>query len=228
MSPLATFSDSGVTLTEAAGRPGPSVGPGVLGLLAAATIPVWIVVFVWTPLNFWYVMALGTGGLALAATLAAPGAMRERLRFRVSDVVIGVVSAAVLYAVFVVGRELTTRLLPFAGDQIGAVYDNKVLLAPARIGVVIGLIIGPGEELFWRGFLQRELEARLGGWRGYVLATGLYAAVHVFTGNVMLVVAALTAGLLWGGIYLRLGRLWPGMVSHVAWDLTVFLLVPLG
>ena len=225
---MATSSDPGVTPSEVVGAPGPSVGPGVLGLLAAATIPVWIVVFVWTPLNFWYVMALGTGGLALAGTLAAPGAMRQRLRFRASDVAIGVVSAAVLYAVFVMGRELTTRLLPFASDQIGAVYDNKALLAPARIGLLIGLVIGPGEELFWRGFLQRELEARLGGWRGYVLATGLYAAVHVFTGNGMLVVAALTAGLLWGGMFLRFGRLWPGIISHVAWDLTVFLLIPLG
>jgi membrane protease YdiL (CAAX protease family) len=44
----------------------------------------------------------------------------------------------------------------------------------------------------------------------------------------MLVVAALTAGILWGGMYLRFGRLWPGIISHVAWDLTVFLLVPLG
>jgi membrane protease YdiL (CAAX protease family) len=222
------FSDPGVTATGTAARGGSSVSPAVLGLLAAATIPVWIVVFVWTPLNFWYVMALGTGGLALAGTIAAPGAVRERLRFRASDVVIGVVSAAVLYAVFVVGREMTTRLLPFANDQIGAVYDNKALLAPARIGLLIGLVIGPGEELFWRGFLQRELEARLGGWRGYALATLLYAAVHVFTGNVMLVVAALTAGLLWGGMFLRFGRLWPGIISHVVWDLTVFLLVPLG
>jgi len=217
-----------VTAPGAAERPGPSVSPVVLGLLAAATIPVWIAVFAWTPLNFWYVMALGTGGLALAGALAAPRAMRERLRFRVSDVVIGVVSAAVLYAVFFVGRELTTRLLPFANAQIGAVYGNKALLAPVHIGLLIGLVIGPGEELFWRGFLQRELEARLGGWRGYALATLLYAAVHLFTGNVMLVVAALTAGVLWGGMYLRFGRLWPGIISHVAWDLTVFLLLPLG
>jgi len=217
-----------VTVPPGVARPGPSVGPVVLGLLAVATIPVWIVVFVWTPLNFWYVMALGTGGLALAGALAAPRAMRGRLRFQSSDVVIGIVSAALLYAVFFVGRELTTRILPFASDQIGAVYGNKALLAPARIAVLIGLVIGPGEELFWRGFLQRELQARLAGWRGYLVATGLYAAVHVFTGNVMLVVAALIAGILWGGMYLRLGRLWPGIISHVAWDLTVFLLLPLG
>lgn len=210
------------------GGTGRGVGRTALTALTAATIPVWIVVFVWTPINFWYVMALGTGGLAVAATLVRPSAMASRLRFRASDLAIGLLSAAILYAVFVLGREVATRLLPFATGQIGAVYNNKALLAPGTIGLLIGLVIGPGEELFWRGFLQRELAGRVGPWRGYVLATLLYGLVHVFTGNVMLVVAALVAGTVWGWLFLRYDRLWPGIVSHVAWDLTVFLWLPLA
>ncbi len=194
----------------------------------AATVPVWIVVFVWTPINFWYVMGLGAGGLALAASLTEPSAMRETLRFRLSDALVGVLSAVLLYAVFVVGREVTTRIVPFATEQIGAVYDNKALLNPGTIGLLIGLVIGPGEEVFWRGFLQRGLEGRIGGWRAYGVATLLYALVHVFTGNIMLVVAASVAGIVWGWLFLRFGRLWPGIISHVAWDLTVFLWLPLA
>lgn len=199
-----------------------------LATLTAATVPVWIVVFVWTPLNFWYLMALGTGGLALAATLVAPAAMQDRLRFRPADLAIGIVSAAILYAVFLVGREVATGILPFAPGQIGAVYDNKGLLAPRSIGLLIGLVIGPGEELFWRGFLQRELGGYLGRWRAYAVATALYGLVHIFTGNVMLVVAALVAGSAWGWLFLKFERLWPGIISHVAWDLTVFLWLPLA
>lgn len=210
-----------------AGVPHP-VSPAVLAALAAATVPVWIVVFVWTPVNFWYIMALGTGGLALAAALSHPEAMREVLRFRWSDVAVGIVSAAVLYAVFVLGREVSTRMLPFASGQIGAVYDNKALLGPGTIGLLIGFVIGPGEEVFWRGFLQREVAARVGPWSGYAVATLLYGVVHVFTGNLMLVAASLVAGTLWGWLFLRYGRLWPGIVSHVAWDLAVFLWLPLA
>jgi membrane protease YdiL (CAAX protease family) len=197
-------------------------------LLTLATIPVWIVVFVWTPINFWYVMALGTGGLALTASLAAPQAMRERLRFHPADVVIGLATAALLYGVFLVGREIATWMLPFAPDQIGAVYDNKALLSPGMIALLIGLVIGPGEEVFWRGFLQRELGPRIGPWPGFLAATAVYGLVHVFTGNVMLVVAATVAGVLWGFMYLKLGRLWPGIISHVAWDFAVFLFFPLA
>jgi membrane protease YdiL (CAAX protease family) len=207
---------------------GTAVSRTVLAGLTAATIPVWIVVFVWTPVNFWYVMALGTGGLAVAATLTNPAAMGKRLRLRPTDIAIGLLSAAVLYVLFVIGRELATRILPFAAGQIGAVYDNKTLLAPGTIGLLIGIVIGPGEELFWRGFLQRELGGRVGAWRAYVFATLLYGLVHVFTGNLMLVVAALVAGTVWGWLFLEYGRLWPGIISHVAWDLTVFLWLPLA
>jgi membrane protease YdiL (CAAX protease family) len=186
------------------------------------------VVFLWTPINFWYVMALGTGGLATAAALAHPTAMRERLRFRSTDVAIGLLSAALLYVLFVMGREVATRILPFATGQIGAVYDNKNLLPPGTIGLLIGIVIGPGEELFWRGFVQRELAGRVGGWRAFACATLLYGLVHVFTGNLMLVVAALVAGTVWGWLFLEYGRLWPGVISHVAWDLTVFIWLPLA
>ncbi|MFO7768732.1 MAG: CPBP family intramembrane glutamic endopeptidase [bacterium] len=119
-------------------------------------------------------------------------------------------------------------MLPFAQAQIVSVYDNRGLLEFWQIGLLIALVIGPAEELFWRGFLQRELAARLGPWRGYLIAVAAYAGVHIVTRNAMLVVAAGTAGLLWAWLYMRTGRLWPGIVSHVVWDLTVFLIVPLA
>ena len=107
-------------------------------------------------------------------------------------------------------------------------YDNKSLLAPGMIALLIGLVIGPGEEVFWRGFLQRELEPRMGRSAGYLAATAVYGLVHIFTGNLMLVVAATVAGLVWGWMYLKIGRLWPGIISHVAWDFAVFLFFPLA
>lgn len=202
-------------------------GRALWGLLAAAA-GIWCIVFLWTPFNFWAVMALGTGGLAGAGILAAPGPYRGLLRMKGTDLLWGLGSAVALYGVFWAGREITTRLLPFAGGQIAAVYLNKQLLGPAGIAGLIGLVIGPAEELFWRGFVQREMAARYGPVPGWLLAVAAYAGVHATTGNVMLVVAAGAAGLVWGLLYLRTGRLWPGILSHVLWDLTVFLLLPLA
>ncbi len=196
--------------------------------LGLAAVPVWCAVFLWTPLNFWVVMALGTGGLAAASWMAAPDAMGRAMAFRRSDLVSGLLSAVFLYLVFLGGREVAVRVLPFAGEQILSVYDNRGLLELWQIGLFIALVIGPAEEVFWRGFLQRELAARVGARKGYLFAVAAYAGVHIVTRNAMLVVAAGTAGLLWAWLYMRTGRLWPGIVSHVVWDLTVFLFVPLA
>ena len=84
---------------------------------------------------------------------------------------------------------------------------------------------------FERGLSDRTVSAYardLGRWAGFLAATAVYGLVHVFTGNIRLVVAASVAGLVWGFLYLRFGRLWPGIISHVAWDLAVFLFFPLA
>ena len=95
-----------------------------------------------------------------------------------------------------------------------------------RIAVLMIFIIGPGEELFWRGFLQRSLQNKIGNNLGFILATSIYTLVHLGSGNVMLVLAAGVCGLFWGYLYLRYGSITLNIVSHTLWDVTVFLWLP--
>ena len=62
----------------------------------------------------------------------------------------------------------------------------------------MALLIGPGEEIFWRGYLQRRWQERFGAGRGFLFAAALYAAVHAGSGNVMLVLAAAVCGAVLG------------------------------
>jgi len=95
-----------------------------------------------------------------------------------------------------------------------------------RIAALMIFIIGPGEELFWRSFLQRRLQNKSGKYSGFILATGIYTLVHIGSGNVMLVLAAGVCGLFWGYLYLRYGSVTLNIVSHTLWDVTVFLWLP--
>jgi hypothetical protein len=68
----------------------------------------------------------------------------------------------------------------------------------------------------------------LGRWRGGVVAALAYAGVHLVTGNVTLMGAAGVAGAHWCVLYsagVPLGAL---IVSHVAWDVWIFLVQPTG
>jgi len=141
-------------------------------------------------------------------------------------VLMGLASAIILYFFFFFGNMLSRLMFDFAGDGISNVYAFKGDAEGIRIGILMLLIIGPGEEFFWRGFLQRHFQRRLGKWRGFILATVIYTGVHVLTGNVMLILAALIAGLFWGWMYMKYNSMVMNIVSHTIWDIAVFLIFP--
>jgi len=139
---------------------------------------------------------------------------------------IGLLSAALLFILFFIGNYLSRKWFDFAGSGIEGVYGFKGDAAGIRIALLMLLVIGPGEELFWRGYLQRKLSLKAGKWTGFFLALLLYTGVHVFTGNIMLILAAFICGLFWGWMYLKYNSMLINVVSHTVWDIVVFLLVP--
>lgn len=206
----------------------PAIGDVAAGTVIWAILlatAVWVVIFAWRPANFWLLMGAGVGALGLLALrIRGPFPLEEGMY--PSDLVIGVAAAAVLYAVFALGRIGVGRLVPVASAQIGSVYVLRSQAPWWLIAVLLICVIAPGEELFWRGLVQWGLVRRLGPGLGWALATGVYGGVHIVAANPMLIVAALAAGGFWGLLYLRIGRLAPLVVSHIVWDLTVFLVLP--
>jgi hypothetical protein len=141
---------------------------------------------------------------------------------------LGLLSALVLYGIFWAGNAVSRAVFPAAAKDIGAVYGFKQDASIIRIGLLIVFVIGPGEEFFWRGFLQRRWQKRLGLLSGWLLAAGFYALIHIGSGNLMLVLSALVCGLYWGALYTRFRSALLVAVSHTLWDLLIFVIFPLG
>jgi membrane protease YdiL (CAAX protease family) len=187
----------------------------------------WYLLFGAKLVNFWYGMAAAAGILAIWAIIWAERSRRKKLfEFHLSYILWGIGSAALLYGVFWVGNAISIQLFPFASGQIAAVYGNKAQLDPLKIGLLLMLWIGPAEEIFWRGMLQRILAQKFGANFGWIAGALIYAAVHIWAMNFMLFMAALICGLYWGWIYKRFGSLWPGIISHALWDVFIFLIIP--
>jgi uncharacterized protein len=134
--------------------------------------------------------------------------------------------AVLLFVVFYVGNFAIRFILDAAGEGIEGVYAFKQEAPGWRIALLMLLVIGPGEELFWRGFLQRRLQLHFNPTSGFLLATALYTAVHLLTGNLVLVLAALTCGLFWGWLYKKYNSMIINIVSHTVWDIMVFIIFP--
>ena len=183
-------------------------------------------------LDFWWWMSLNISCLTAIAAAFDPGwrnAVAHDLQKQVlKKIGVGILSALGLYSVFYAGNTISRLILPFAANGIENVYAFKADAAPLRIALLMALIIGPGEELFWRGFLQRRFQIEKGPFQGFLLATLLYTGVHLASGNVMLVLAAGICGLFWGFLYLRTGSLLLNVVSHTVWDMAIFLFFPMN
>jgi hypothetical protein len=181
-------------------------------------------------LDFWSLFASGLMVFLMAALWLDPlfsklisGDFREKT---VQRIFLGVGSGLLLYGVCFIGNFLLRRVFPEAVEDLVSIYNLRVGSSTLRIGIFLALIIGPGEELLWRGFLQRYWSGKLGKWLGFLATSFLYSLVYLSTRNPVLVLAAMVCGLWWGYQYLKFNSLLANIISHLLWALLVFIILP--
>lgn len=201
-------------------RPLPLIGTVFLAALF------WFVTFYLTWASFWIKISFSAATLAILSLLLQPN-RKEHIRIDARAVALGLASAAILYFIFWTGKAVSELILPFSGGQIGGIYDKGAGTPMWVIALLLFFVTGPSEELYWRGYLQKNLMMRYGQWQGWLLATAIYAAVHIWSFNFMLIGAAAVAGAFWGAMYWRLKNLTPVIISHSVWSAVIFAVFPM-
>ncbi len=187
----------------------------------------WFVTFYLSLSIFWIKISFSAAILALISLLLKP-IPRKKLKFDTRAFIIGLISAAILYLIFWSAKFISTILFPFAAQQIGGIYEKGTGTPMWIMALLLFFITGPCEELYWRGYLQDNLMKRFGQWQGWVLATIIYAGVHIWSFNFMLIGAAAVAGAFWGAMYWRLKNLGPVIISHAVWSMVIFAVFPMS
>ncbi|MDP2644202.1 MAG: type II CAAX endopeptidase family protein [Desulfobacterales bacterium] len=200
--------------------------PPLVGTVLLATL-LWGVTFYSTWGNFWLKISFSAALLAVLS-LWLPAGKKMRLKFDTRSFLMGLSSAAVLYLIFWAGKHTSRMLFPFAEYQIGSIYDKGQGTPVWLIAGLLLFLTGPCEELYWRGYLQHNLMQRLGNRQGFLWTTIVYAGVHVWSFNLMLIGAAAVAGAFWGLMYWRWGNLAPVIVSHAIWSAVIFTFLPMS
>src|SRR5207247_363360 len=138
--------------------------------------------------RFWDRM---TATCAILGTIAIAGDRSlQRPRIRPRDIALGVGIAAGLYGIFQVGDRAVRRVLPSGDQNISDIYQLRQLRPKVEIAVRLAAVIGPAEELFWRGLLRRSLAGRWGRLPSLAVSTVAYGGAHIVTGNAALIGAA--------------------------------------
>jgi CAAX protease family protein len=174
--------------------------------------------------HFWDRMT-GTGVALGSLALAAQPKLR-RTRLGLSEMFFGALSAVVLYGIFWIGDRITRRIVPAGSRQIDEIYGLNKLRSRKELMLRMGLVIGPAEEFFWRGFLQDGLMQRFGQLRGTLLEIAAYGGAHIVSGSFTLVGAATVAGGFWSVLYALGFPLGAVIASHILWDNVILLIAP--
>lgn len=209
----------------------------LLCVALAIAASLWFVMFSpWTTpyVNFWTVMSLAACTLSFMAFKGlgisglADALHVSSVREAVCQVALGVAIACVLWGVFWVGDKVAAWMFSFADAQVDMVYGMKDGSCPVVIAALLLLLIGPAEELFWRGYVQNKLGGMVGAFVSMVMTCIIYALVHIWSFNFMLVMAALVAGAVWGLLYWWKPSWLPALIiSHALWDAMVFVIFPI-
>ena len=168
-------------------------------------------------------IALGLAAAAvwvLGAFASGPIALRPSRPDALRPVVAP--AAALGGAAFVVF--LAARLI---GDHLPVISDAlDRILATADAGslwvvLVVALVNGAAEELFFRGAVQAAV-----GPRSVLAGTLVYVAVTTATGNVTLVIAAAVMGTVFAMERRATGGVLASTVTHLTWSTLMILLLP--
>ncbi|MHC4552078.1 MAG: lysostaphin resistance A-like protein [Planctomycetota bacterium] len=197
-------------------------------MLAVAAAGFFCLFSPWTQaVPFWPVMTTMALGLSVGSLVIDRKDLKPTYEYKLCYLPVGLASAAVLYLVFWMGNLISTQILPFAAAQVDSIYAVKAGQNRWLIAALLAFVIGPGEEIFWRGFIQRRLSNKYGVLIGFLAATAMYVLVHIWSFNLMLLLASAICGAFWGLMFAATGKLWPVIISHAVWDITVFILLPI-
>ena len=186
----------------------------------------WFVTFYLSWASFWIKISVSAATLAILSLRIQPH-RKDQYRFNKNAILLGLASAGLLYAIFWLGKTISGALMPFAVTQINGIYQKGMGTHTGIIAALLFFVTGPCEEIYWRGFLQKNLATRFGPWQGWLLATLIYAGVHIWSFNLMLIGAAGVAGAFWGAMFWRYNNLAPVIISHSVWSTVIFAAFPM-
>jgi membrane protease YdiL (CAAX protease family) len=200
--------------------------PTAVVLTVVLACVLWFVTFYLSWATFWIKISVSAATLAILSLWIQPH-RKHQFRFNKTAILLGLASAGVLYVIFWSGKTISSAIMPFAAAQINSIYEKSVGTHTGIIACLLFFITGPCEEIYWRGFLQKNLAVRFGPWQGWLLATVIYAGVHIWSFNLMLIGAAGVAGAFWGAMFWRYKNLAPVIISHSVWSTVIFALFPM-
>jgi membrane protease YdiL (CAAX protease family) len=172
---------------------------------------------------FWYIFA-ASSLLLISFAMFQEDVDDEASFFKY--IFIGTISGLLLFSIFWLGHAGLLFLHFPIENSVKRLYH---WYAPSEFWQYLALVLAaaPGEELFWRGFIQKRLLKHLSPIISILVGSVLYASVQIYSHELTLVFATFISGLAWGFLYYWKKSMPLVIVSHLIFDIMLFIILPL-
>ena len=196
-------------------------------LLTLPAYLLWFFTFripVWT---FWHRMVLSTSGLFIISIYFRREIFENTklsdISSRLCKGLIGVIHGLLAYVFVYAGFKLLKEYIILDAAQV---YNLRYDLDIDMISVIL-VFTSICEEVYWRGFIQHNLQKSMNQYLAILMTSFLYSTIHIWTLNTSLIMIAFIMGFLWGFLYNKTRSIISPISSHILWDELIFVYLPL-
>lgn len=173
----------------------------------------------------WILLGLMAPAIAGLAFWFERGRLKGMLSVSGGGAIVGVGAAVLLYGFFRISMELLGGVLmssSLEGDGTVPEFFTALVrmrrhasaIHPALAGIAGGVLLGGGEELFWRGFVQARMIRMMPRPLAVLLAALFYGGFYAIFLGMVAAAAATVCGVVWGLLTIKLRSLVPAVISH--------------
>jgi uncharacterized protein len=165
--------------------------------------------------SVWLAQGVAVGAASVAALVTGSVHLSPKMSWALA-VLAGLAAGLALYA----GTAAFVRLVgghPVFRRHVRALYDQRHRISLPEALVLAALVIGPGEEVFWRGLFQSSLAESHGWWAGAALTWATYTAANAVGGSLPILAGALVGGAAWGLLAAATHGVLASMLCHSVW-----------
>ncbi|MCC6932959.1 MAG: CPBP family intramembrane metalloprotease [Deltaproteobacteria bacterium] len=180
-------------------------------------------------------MSLNTLALLCSARVLGNGSWWRSSEWSKGNIFLGLFSALLLWCIFFAGHYFMSAVYSFFYQdtdawrgQIFSVYNNALGTPKWLIALLLVFPIASGEEIYWRAAAQKLMAGKYGPIKGLLITLAIYVLIHLPALNFALLIAAFICGLYWGLMYLYFKSIVPGLISHIVWDVLIFIIWPIA
>lgn len=143
-----------------------------------------------------------------------------------SYIVWGLIFGTLIYVIIAFGYKLI-HILPIISSS--GINEFITKFAPSTISqyVFLFILIAPGEELFWRGYIQQQLKNWFKPFYAVVISSALFSLSLFFGGSWLGVLGAFIVGILFGLLYEWKKSMQLIILAHITMLVLLFLIFPL-